>query len=119
MVTNAVFFVDPLETTTMAAPVAYRVIDTSNPTQADIIDVLQRTAGAVSSASYFFVDAAGGNIDQTVVLRTLKDMFAGQGPADDNGVPRTLQWRTCLESESVANALRAIGVVEPAVTHLR
>lgn len=89
-----------------------QIIDTANPSLAEINAAVLRTAQTTSSAQTTFRDATGADINNNTVLRTLKNMFCGTGPADENGVARSLPWNGCLGTASVVSALRAIGVPE-------
>lgn len=102
----------------MAAP-APAPINTADPTVADILAAILRTPNSVSSATgtkanHFYSGTTPDTIiDATAILRTIKNMFAQQGPVDANGVRMNLPWNGCLKQQNVILALRAIGAYEP------
>lgn len=95
----------------MAQPV--QSINTDNPTLAEIQAAVARPAG-IGFPQYVFNDGAGQPIDNNLVLRTLKGMFAQQGPIDPaTNAPRVLPWEGCQSHQCVESALLAIGIPLP------
>lgn len=88
------------------------MIDIRNPTLAEIQNTIARVAGQnrPSTAVYVFYDGAGQVIDQNHIMQVIKDMFAHNGPADENGIPLTLPWNGCLGANYVTATLLTLGV---------